>query len=305
VIAPPPVHVIGHGRPATCTSAAVLAAVAAGGTIRFHCGPRPVVIHLHHTARLRNDHPDVIIDGGDRVTLMGDGRHRLLYEDTCDPAQVWTTSHCQDQASPRLTVEHLTLAGGDASGQTFDGGGGGAIFDRGGHLRIIDSTFRDDRCDATGPDLGGGAVRVLSQYRGRAVQVTSSRFEHNACSNGGALSSIGVSWTIVGCTFLANRATGRGADPARPGTPGGGNGGAIADDGDTTHLTVGTSVLRANHATEGGGAIFFVSDDDTGTMSITDSTLAANPSDGFTTPGLPGIFYRSGPPPTIARTVLR
>src|SRR5580704_14938144 len=34
-----PNHVIGHGTPASCTSAAVVRAVAAGGIITFHCGP--------------------------------------------------------------------------------------------------------------------------------------------------------------------------------------------------------------------------------------------------------------------------
>jgi len=28
---------------------------------------------------------------------------RILYMNTCDEAQVWTTSHCQDQDHPRLT----------------------------------------------------------------------------------------------------------------------------------------------------------------------------------------------------------
>src|SRR5579875_3808432 len=39
-----PDHVIGHGSPAGCTSAAVVRDVAAGGIITFDCGPRPVTI---------------------------------------------------------------------------------------------------------------------------------------------------------------------------------------------------------------------------------------------------------------------
>ena len=39
-----PSHVIGSGRPASCTSAAVVRAVAAGGIITFNCGPKPVTI---------------------------------------------------------------------------------------------------------------------------------------------------------------------------------------------------------------------------------------------------------------------
>ena len=43
------------------------------------------------------------------MTLSGEGRRRILYMDTCDPAQKWTTSHCQAQASPQLVVQNLFL----------------------------------------------------------------------------------------------------------------------------------------------------------------------------------------------------
>ena len=75
------------------------------------------------------------------MTLSGNGRSRILYMDTCDPAQVWTTSHCQDQASPRLVVQNLAFTDGNSTGRQFDGGGGGAIFARGGQLRIVNSGF--------------------------------------------------------------------------------------------------------------------------------------------------------------------
>ena len=39
--------------------------------------------------------------------------------------------------------------------------------------------------------------------------------------------------------------------------------------------------MTRNHAREGGGAIFFVSNDRTGTLDIRSSTLKNNPSDGF------------------------
>jgi hypothetical protein len=68
---------------------------------------------------------------------------------------------------------------------------------------------------------------VLSQYHDRPVYVVGSRFTANVCSNGGALSSIGVSGTVLNSGFLANRAIGIGANPAQPGAPGGGSGGAI------------------------------------------------------------------------------
>jgi hypothetical protein len=298
-------RVVGNGTARSCTSSAILAAVRAGGTIRFSCGRKPVTIRLRATAKVLNTRRDVVIDGGGIVTLSGGGQRRILYMDTCDPAQRFTTSHCQDQATPRLVVKNITFTHGNATGEDFDGGGSGAIFARGGQLRIVDSTFVANRCDRNGPDVGGGAVRALSQYHGRSVTVVGSRFTDNACSNGGALSSIGTSWNVQRSRFVGNRAIGAGANPARAGTPGGGSGGAIYNDGNRFALTIRDSYLADNHANEGGGAIFFVSNDRTGTLAITGSELRRNRSDGFETRDLPGIFFLSAGRPTIAHTILR
>jgi predicted outer membrane repeat protein len=260
---------------------------------------------MNATAKVRNTSARVVLDGQGLITLSGEGRHRILYMDTCDRAWPWTTSHCDDQATPALVVQNMFFADGNSTGQRFDGGGGGAIFDRGGRLRIVNSAFTGNRCDQYGPDLGGGAVRALSQYHGLPVYVTNSRFTGNVCSNGAALSSIGVSWTVLDSTFQQNRAIGRGANPARAGTPGGGSGGAIYNDGDRMTLTIGGCLFADNHANEGGGAIFFVSDDRTGTMSIRDSSLDGNLNDAFQTPGLPGIFFLGARRPAIIRTILR
>jgi predicted outer membrane repeat protein len=298
-------RVVGRGTAASCTSVAVVAAVRAGGVIRFSCGPKPVVIRMQATAKVRNTSSRVVLDGGGLVTLSGEHRRRILYLDTCDPAQVWTTSHCQDQSSPQLVIQNLTFTNGNSTGQRFDGGGGGAIFDRGGRLRIVNSVFDGNRCEREGPDIGGGAVRALSQYEDLPVYVVNSRFTANACSNGGALSSIGVSWTVLNSRFSANRAVGLGANPAQSGTSGGGSGGAIYNDGDQMTLSIGGSLFSGNHANEGGGAIFFVSDDRTGTMSIISSTLEHNPNERFQTAGLPGMFFLGARRPRIAGSVLR
>jgi hypothetical protein len=47
--------------------------------------------------------------------------------------------------------------------------------------------------------------------------------------------------------------------------------------------------MTDNHAREGGGAVFFVSNDRTGTLHIHQSTLSSNVSERFET--RPGIFY--------------
>ncbi len=301
--------VIGSGTAASCTSAAVVNAVAHGGIITFDCGPDPVTIEMAETAKVFNDTgPDIVIDGGGTVTLSGGGERRILYMNTCDPDQVWTTSHCQDQDHPRLTVQNITFVDGNSKGDDPDGGG--AIWIRGGRFKLVNTRFFDNVCDDSGPDVGGAAVRVFSQYRGLPVYVVNSTFGGaagygNVCSNGGGLSSIGVSYTVINSVFTDNLAIGNGANPAQGGTPGGGSGGAIYNDGNTFTLTVLDTVIEDNHANEGGGAIFFVSNDRSGHLVIGHSVLRNNPSDGFETSGYPGIFYLGSGPPQVSNSTLQ
>jgi hypothetical protein len=305
-----PDRVVGTGTAASCTSDAVVRAVAAGGIITFACGPAPVTITLAATAKVRNDTgPDVVLDGGGKITLSGGGRRRILYMNTCDEAQVFTTSHCQDQDTPRLVVQNLTFVDGNATGETTDGGGGGAIFVRGGRFKVVSSRFFRNACDPTGPDVGGAAIRVLSQSQGLPVYVVGSTFggaagQGGRCSNGGGLSSIGVSWEVYNSVFSHNEAIGFGANPPSAGNPGGGSGAAIYTDGDRYTVHVVGSRIEDNHAREGGGAIFFVSNDHTGTLAIEGSMLRRNRSDQFETAGFPGIFFIGAGRPRVSGSTL-
>ncbi|RAO46274.1 hypothetical protein [Micromonospora saelicesensis] len=300
-----PTRTIGTGTPASCTSAAVVKAVAAGGVITFNCGPAPVTIKMAATAKVRNANgPKIVLDGGGTVTLSGQGQRRILYMNTCDEAQGFTTSHCQNQDHPQLTVQNLTFADGNSTGEKAEGGGGGAIFVRGGRLKVVNSRFVRNRCDRTGPDLGGAAVRVLSQYENKPVYVVGSTFDGGSCSNGGALSSIGVSWVVLNSLLRNNEAIGSGANPAKSGTPGGGSGGAIYCDGNEFTVRIAGTIIENNTANEGGGAVFFVSNNRTGTMKIENSTLRRNPSAKFETRGFPGIFFLGARNPTLTNSKL-
>ena len=226
---------------------------------------------------------------------------------TCDPDLVWTTPHCQNQDHPRLTVQNLNFVDADSSG--LDPDGGGAIWVRGGRFKIVNSVFVRNRCDATGPDVGGASVRVFSQYQGLPVFVTNSTFGGgptfgNECSNAGGISSIGVSWTVINSLFTHNDTTGWGANPQRSGTPGGGSGAAIYNDGNEMTLHLIDTVIEDNHANEGGAAVFFVSNNRTGHLIIEDSVLRRNPSDGFGTPGFPGIFYLGDGPIQVSNSII-
>jgi hypothetical protein len=308
-----PAHVIGNGTPASCTSAAFVAAVAQGGVITFNCGPDPITITLKQTAKLFNDKPNVVIDGGNKVTLSGGGVRRILYMNTCDEAQHWTTDHCDTQDYPRLTVQNISLSRGNSSGQTYglsEVYGGGAIYTRGGRLKVVNTRFVKNTCESTGPDLGGGAIRAFGGAPGASVYVTRSTFGGasgygNTCSNGGAISGLATNFAVYNSLFRNNTAVGWGANPARSGTPGGGSGGAIYQDGNTISLKSCGNQVDTNHANEGGGAFFFVSNNLTGAMSITDSVLRGNPNDRFETEGLPGIFIlaKAGQP-VISNSVI-
>jgi len=309
-----PDHVIGDGTPASCTSDAVVEAVAQGGVITFNCGPDPVTITMTRTAKIYNAAgPRIVIDGGGLVTLSGGGKHRILYMNTCDRELGWTTPHCDNQDHPQLTVQNIAFVDGNASGAGVGNdrvpGGGGAIFVRGGRFKVVNAVFLRNRCDSTGPDVGGAALRVLDQFEDRPVYVVNSTFggapgQGGQCSNGGALSSIGVSWVVLNSVFSDNSAIGYGANPAREGTPGGGSGGAIYADGNRFTIHIAGSLIEHNDAAEGGGAIFFVSNNRTGTLSIEDSVLRNNRSGRFETRGYPGIFFLGAQPPTVSGSTL-
>jgi hypothetical protein len=286
-----PNHVIGDGRPASCTSAAVVRAVALGGIITFNCGPKPVTITMKATAKVVNTSHRIVLDGGGLVTLSGAGKTRILYMNTCDPKQKYTTTDCWEQHWPQLIVQNLTFTDAysgvrETSSSSY---GGGAIFDEGGQLKVVNSGFIDNRCYRSGPDLGGAAIRALGMWTGSPVYITGDTFERGQCSNGGGLSSIDASWNVYNSLFTGNRTTGRGENPAQSGTPGGGSGGGIYTDGDGYSVLVDGTVMQNNYAAGGeGGAIFFVVDAGHGVLRIEYSTLHHNPAGGYD--NAPGIF---------------
>ncbi|AKV03801.1 hypothetical protein AKJ09_10464 [Labilithrix luteola] len=269
-----PRTVVGTGTPESCTSKAFVDAVAKGGVITFSCGPNPVTITLDDTAKIVNSTgPEIVIDGGGLVTLSGGSTRRILYMNTCDEAQGWTTSHCDNQDHPRLTVQNLTFVDGHSKNETeYDGGG--AIWVRGGRFRVVNSRFFHNACADTGPDVGGGAIRVFSQYDNLPVYVVNSTFGGkdgygNTGSGGGGISSIGVSWTIINSLFSYNHAVGHETD-------GGGSGGAIYNDGNKMTLSICGTRIEHNEANAFGSAIFFVSNDHTGDVKIDRSNITNN-----------------------------
>ena len=304
-----PTTVVGNGTPESCTSAAFVDAVAQGGVITFECGPNPVTITLDQTAKVfNNTGPEIVIDGGDLVTLSGGNSRRILYMNTCDQNQGWTTEHCQNQDHPRLTVQNLTFINADSKNE-IEYDGGGAIWVRGGRFKVVNCRFFNNVCGDEGPDLGGAGIRAFSQYDGLPVYVVNSKFGggqafENTCSNGGGISSIGVSWTIINSSFSYNHAIGNGGNPPLPSTPGGGSGGAIYNDGNTMTLSICGTRIEHNDVTTHGSAIFFVSNDHSGNILIDRSVITGNIG-GSWYPTYPQISNHSDTPIDLLASIVR
>ena len=277
-----PTHVIGTGTAASCTSAAVVAAVKVGGIITFDCGSAPVTIQMTATAELFNNGAETtVIDGGGLVTLSGMNARRILYMNTCDESLVWTSSTCNNQEYPQLTVQNITFSNGNAS--TAASPEGGAIYASGGRLKVVNSRFFSNKGQATGIKAYGGAIFAFEQYQGLPVYVVHSTFGgesnlSNTCANGGALGSISTAWGIYNSELTYNHATGSGGNPPASGTPGGGSGGAFYDDGGGSFtLTIAGSTVNYNSANEYGSALTFILDNPAGgSLIIKDSTIMGN-----------------------------
>ena len=214
------------------------------------------------TAKVVNTSHRVVLDGGGKVTLSGGGKVRILYMNTCDRKQIWTTTVCYEQKWPQLVVQNMTFMDAySAMRQTPTSTpwyGGGAIFDEGGQLKVVNSVFVDNRCYQYGLDLSGGAIRAYAMYQGIPTYITNDTFRGNTCSNGGALGGLHANFDVINSLMIGNKAIGWGGNPAPSGTQEKSySGGAICTDGVAFNLLIDDTIISDNRAREGGGAIFY------------------------------------------------
>ncbi|MGZ3420606.1 MAG: right-handed parallel beta-helix repeat-containing protein [Polyangiales bacterium] len=240
-----PTTVVGDGTAASCTEAAFRAAVAKGGIVTFACGDAPVKIVVGSEVPVAKG---TTIDGGKKVTLSGGGTSRILHI-----TSAW------DVATPLLTVQNLVFVDGftsDVPNTKSTLKGGGAIFQDGGSLTVIDCTFTHNQCATSGQDVSGGAIN--GQGVGTLI-VVGSTFSDNTGSNGGAVGTQAENVTVVNSTFSGNSATGTDGNPGN-----GGNGGGLTYDGAHVSLTLCGDTFTGNKANAAGGAVFRVGYDSAG-----------------------------------------
>jgi hypothetical protein len=283
-----PTTVVGTGTASSCTFSALQAAVAKAGVITFDCGPAPVTIAVTATLNLRTD-KDTVIDGGNVVTLDGGNAVQILD---------YTSANFQ-ALDTVVTLQHLTLVNGKATptqaipaapapcSQGWNDGEGGALSMRDGNLVVIDCVFSGNQAAPLGPDTGGGAIFLLGSKHGATI--VGSTFSGNRGSVGGAIYTLYGALNIYDSLFTGNVGTGNGANSddasmcsvinnGQHEVGSGGNGGAIASDGNDFSILFCGDDFENNLAGTGafGGALCFTSDNFGGTLSIVDTKMQGN-----------------------------
>lgn len=296
-----PTTVVGTGTAASCTFAALNAAVSRGGIVTFDCGAAPVSIAVTATltppvSKGSASAVSVVIDGGNNVTLDGQNAARILSwtHDT------WRTSEdtltlqrlrlVNGKATPTQKIPACPPAGGISNADCsmgYDDGQGGALYMQDGNLRVIDCVFDHNQAALLGPDTGGGAIYMLGT--GAPSTIVASTFTNNTASNAGAVGMLWAGAFVFDSLFAGNSAVGTGANDndatkctCSNGTNknqigSGGNGGAIyKDGGDGVNLTICGTQIKGNTANEFGPAIFLTADGSSARLVIDDSTITGN-----------------------------
>ncbi|CAN5308008.1 hypothetical protein BH11MYX1_BH11MYX1_08770 [soil metagenome] len=286
-----PDQVVGTGTADSCTQAALVTALAAGGKITFSCGGAKTIA-VTATLHVRTD-VATTIDGGNNITLDGG-----------DAVQIMSFLHENYRVNHTvLTLQHLTFAHGHAHGtmmyapaaspcsQGYYDGYAGALYFRDGELVVIDTQFLQNSAEKLGPDVGGGAIALLGVSR---AVIANSVFQGNEGSSGGAINSLNSQLDVYDSVFDGNTATGNGANGddaskcsvvatnGQHQTGSGGNAGAIGIDGgdDTTHTFCGVKFTN-NKAGVGalGGALGRTPDGARQTTTIDRCTFDSNTGD--------------------------
>ena len=269
--------VVGTGTAASCTDAALNAALAGGGVVTFDCGG-PATIDISPGAGgsgTKTVATDTTVDGGGLITLSGGNSVSVFMVNLPVTFSVQNLTIANSagggiNVNPgTLTVTNSTFAGNTngnggainnagtatVTNSTFSGntaGVGGAIGSR-GTLTVTNSTFSGNTAD-----VGEGAIDNEG-----TLTVTNSTFSSNTASTtGGAIGTCGP-LTVANSTFTGNTAGAGGAISAVCGP-----------------VTVTNSTFTGNTASNTGdafgGAIFVQST----TVTVTNTILATSAAGG-------------------------
>jgi len=243
--------VVGDGTPASCTNAALQAALDAGGVISFNCGGVPVTIPITTTLFAQNG--DFFVDGGNLITLQGTPGVRIFD---------YRSGYAGSNDGGTLRLVNMTIRDAYISG-SGEAANGSALRIRNQsaahpnnrpvvylvNTRFINNVSVQSNPAARGFDFGGAV------YVGAAdLYVYDSVFQDNRAEGGagGAIHVLVSNLYISGSTFTRN-----GATVNSPGDNESGFGGAIYVDGthptDGPDITILDSTFEENNAANYGG----------------------------------------------------
>jgi hypothetical protein len=266
--------VVGNGTPASCTEAALDAALAQlypgptfpGGTLTFNCGPNPHTIVLSGQKYL--DYA-TIVDGGGLITLSGNGITRIFFIAQEARVEIRNITLTQGAATEGgaifaqgswepgyeytiLTLDHVNIT--ESSAIAF----GGGIATQRTHLGISNSSIEENSTLEGG---GGG----ISFNTGNLFINNSLILANNAQSNGAGMEVWNASNFDISHTLIQSNS----AASVNPWEPSGGGGIRLLN----SHGIITATEILQNNSEEGRGGGMYSKDSD---FTIHQSTIGHN-----------------------------
>ncbi|MFZ2237323.1 MAG: choice-of-anchor Q domain-containing protein [Dokdonella sp.] len=263
--------VLGNGAAGSVSTAALQAALDAGGAIRLNMGMSTLVV-----ASELNVSRETILDAGG-ATLSGGNARRVLRVD--NPSN--------------LTYAFTLLNATIANGLTPSGSGAGLWKPSGGpwravSIRIFDSRFTNNRAITSAQDDGGGAIYAVGADE---LSVVRTLLDGNSGANGGGVYALGSKRiNFFDSELSGNAATGTGGNPGN-----GGNAGAIGVDSADRFVNLCRVRVLNNQSNAYGAGLFTTVYDTTSFTRILDSTIQGNDSVGTTNAHTGGVYLQGGP----------
>ncbi len=231
--------VVGTGTPASCTEAALDAALAGGGTINFNCGAAAHTIFLSGPKTIR---ANTNIEADGLITFDGGGFTNLFYV----------------MSGVELVIRDATLQNGRSIN-------GGAIMNDQGRLSLLNVKFRRNEAVRADPTSITGLGGAIYNARGE-VNISGGDFRGNRADRwGGAIFNEDGTVTIDGTFFFGNAVNASGDDGGAIS-----NGAAGLSGGD---LTIMNARFGLNTAPLSGGAIYGAN---SGTTRVTGTNFVWN-----------------------------
>ena len=256
--------VVGTGAAASCTEAALDAALAGGGTITFNCGGFKTFNFTSEKVITR----DTVIEGtaGTNLISFSGGRATRLFR-VVAPAKLTLSDltlekgYNPNDGGALLNLGTLTLNNVQVKDNT-SGTCGGAIWTQGAAI-ISNSRFENNSAVS-----GGGAI-CTSAGGTPGLQITGGRFQANGVAQAGSVGGYGgaisanptATLSIAGAEFWDNKAQFGGALAILPGATATVRG----------SLGVGGRTFSNNIATHSGGAIY-----NHGSLNLHDAEIGYN-----------------------------